>query len=832
MQLGPFVLGHPLGSGGTGTVYHAVHAPSGIAAAVKVVRQTADRRVLRNDLDLEVRAVVALDHPNIVQVYDVGVIDAAAAARSDGALAAGTPWYAMELADDGSLRRRLRSLDWGELAPVLIELLDALAHAHARGVLHLDLKPDNVLFGGRRPGAKLSDFGMGVVGPANPDDDFVRGTPHYMAPEQVRGRWEELGPWTDLYALGCLAWRCVTGEMPIGEGAPREVLEAQVHGGLRPFAARFELPAGVEGWIRRLLHKDPEARYRFAADARRDLAPLAGLPTPSARLRSDWRVSERQGAAEVLPVTGLGLAAIREPPVVGRTRERERLWRALRSAVDGKVRVVILRGAHGVGKTRLARWLATRGHELGAAIPLIGGHHLGGPPDLGIVGAIRRRFPVDPRSPDGEVDLGVRLQACGLAAPDACTAAALLTRGIDRARGGDRPWPEVVADVLQVVARERTPIVVLDDVQWGAGSLEAVRWILANGRSPPAVWVLTADDEALAGQPVEDELLGAIATLPHTEAYLIGPLSEQASAALSRRLLPLDPAVSAEIARRGGGSPLFQVQLVHDWAQRRILEPGPHGFRLCADAQVSPAPATEAPWVQALDEVLAGRDDWRAALEVAAVLGPDVVPGEWQSACAELGLDASPMLVLSLLGHHLVRVSAAAERWSFVHPMLRDAITRRAQAEGRAAAIHRACARVVDPTAAERRAVHLVAAGHGDEALPALLAALDAGVGDLGRAIQLLELVDRVAAALPADDLRRAQIEGHRVRVLLALGRPEEARVAAARQRRVAGDAPGSAFAAERNLAEIALELADGPAALEHAGRIGGCRSARARRRS
>jgi eukaryotic-like serine/threonine-protein kinase len=819
LQLGSFLLGAPLGSGGTATVYRAVHVPTGAEAAVKVVRTTPDRRPMRHDLAAEVRAVVALDHPNIIAVYDVGTVEAETA-ETHPALVAGTPWYAMELAGEGSLRRRTRTLDWPDLLPILRALLDALAHAHARDVLHLDLKPANVLFGGRGAGAKLSDFGMGLVGRADPDDDFVRGTPHYMAPEQARGRWEELGPWTDLYALGCLAWRCVTGGMPIPDDPPEQVLHAQIHDGPGAFEPRFDVPPPLEGWIRRLLQKDPAGRYRFAADAHRALLEVAELE-PGPRLPLDWRVSDRLAAADVLPVTGLGLGAIREPPMVGRTRERERLWGALLDAAAGRVRVVVLRGPIGVGKTRLARWLGVRAHELGASVVLAGGHRRDRlRREDGLLGALRSRYRIGAHGRAiAETELGSELQALGLAAPAARAAASLLARGPDAEPGLAETWFELAAELLHAAAAERTPVVLLDDVHWAGASLDCARWILAQGRSPPAVWVLTVDDEALVDRRAEAAVLDAILALPSAEVLPLGPLSEQARATLSRRILPLEPSASAEVVRQGAGSPRLQVDLVHDWAQRGFLEHGPDGFRL-RPGQQSPGPPDPAQVTAALERALGGRAGWAASLEVAAILGVDVDMGEWQSACAELGLDGTPALVSSLVEHALVSwVGEDVDRWAFVQPLARAALASRVEREGRAAAIHLACARVVDPRHAERRARHLLAADRPDEALPALLEALaSAGVEDVGRASQLLRTVEEVASrGVPADDPRWAAIEDHRVHLLLALGRPDEAREGAVRQRAAAGADPVALFHAERNLSAVAAELGDEAGALAHA---------------
>src|SRR5690606_15752040 len=100
---------------------------------------------------------------------------------------------------------------------VLLSILDALAHAHARGVVHRDIKPGNILLGGHddlRPGVKLADFGLARGSEDFGEERSVAGTPVYMAPEQFRGAWRSFGPWTDLYSLGIVAWELVCGKPP------------------------------------------------------------------------------------------------------------------------------------------------------------------------------------------------------------------------------------------------------------------------------------------------------------------------------------------------------------------------------------------------------------------------------------------------------------------------------------------------------------------------------------------------------------------------------------------------------------------------------------------
>jgi len=338
VRLGDFELLEVLGRGAMGSVFRARHV-SGAAVAVKVLdREDPMQDALFRD---EVRAVAALDHPNIVQVHD------------HGRAPTGRPWLAMELVEAGALD--LRERPWPEVERVLADLLDGLAHAHARGVLHRDLKPDNVLMA---EAARLADFGLaGRLGAAY-------GSPAYMAPEQVDADPEAQGPWTDLYALGCLGWALCCGAPPFF-GSAEEVLGAQVFDELPPFSPRVEVPERVEPWLRRCLEKEPADRWAFAAHARR---AISELPPRSPRPRS--------------MAIGLGLYGLRRVPLVGRVELRQRL----REVAEGEgLRRWVLYGGAGAGKSRLAEELAFEVHERGLARVFRAVHGPTGGPADGLV---------------------------------------------------------------------------------------------------------------------------------------------------------------------------------------------------------------------------------------------------------------------------------------------------------------------------------------------------------------------------------------------------------------------------------------------------------------
>ncbi len=792
VRLGPFVVLDTIGLGAMGTVYHACHDDSGARVAIKVVRPDAasDPFALSN-LTSEIRAVAALDHPNIIRIFDVGLVSPEEAGAAPDRLIGGTPWFAMEVADQGSLRRRLRGLDAGEVHDVLLQLLDALAHAHARGILHLDLKPQNVLFAERSSAPILSDFGMGVVGDPDPTGDFVRGTPHFMAPEQVRGRWEELGPWTDLYALGCLAWLATTGRTPMPEGDPGQILTAQLDRDPGLFEPVVEVPPGFEAWVRRLLAKDPDRRPRCAADAARELLGVLGRPAPE-RIPEDWRASEDEAAADPGEATGMGLVSRREPPLVGRTRERTELWRALRAAADGAPRVVVVRGPRGTGKSRLARWLGVRAAELGSATALSAASGATDP----LHSALSRAFPLDLRDWDAEAGLGTRLTERGLSSDVAGRAAAWIAHG--GARGAASF--DVLCDVLRAVTTDRPAVVWLDDVHRAPDVLRFAHHLLARRSQLPVVLMLTVDDEQAPDAVLRS--LEELGRLPGAAQLELGPLSEQARHHLARRMLPLDPGLAYEVADRSGGSPGFTVELLQELANKGVLAHSHRGLTLPPGMELgAPAGQLEASETQLLP-LLREHPEWERPLRIAAALGARVDEGQWRGVCERAGVPLPDGLAAALAAGRVWRRDGVG--WRFLQPATVESLAAGLTDE----AVHRWCAEALTDTDPVQAGVEWERAGEPGAALDAWLTA---GARLSGPA--LLPVLGRVRGVagnvLGRGDPRVLQVATMASECALALGWLREARDAAGRMLESA-ETDADRQRARVLLAAVAVEDQDG----------------------
>lgn len=297
-----------IGQGAMGRIYRAREKQSGQLVAMKVLLPGKDKEssTRREDaLHREVSAIAQMGHRRIVQIFDYGVFQ-----ESLGELSAGSPYFTMELA-----RRSLHHGDicsWEFLRAALLQILDGLAHAHAREVLHRDLKPDNLLLrdcssleSPEELDLCISDFGIAYGLPRleredNPERKVqgIYGTPHYMAPEQVRGSWRDWGASTDLYALGCIAYELVSGRPPFEGKSAFAVIEKQVSAPPPTLdAPRFWVPKELELWIHRLLAKDPYRRFARAASAAAALVALDDENSPylhTSNLHSEEQPEEKR----------------------------------------------------------------------------------------------------------------------------------------------------------------------------------------------------------------------------------------------------------------------------------------------------------------------------------------------------------------------------------------------------------------------------------------------------------------------------------------------------------------------------------------------------------
>lgn len=316
------VLGR-IGAGGMGVVYRVEHVRMGKVAAMKVLRRDlvddgqAARRFIR-----EVEVVSKLDHPNIVQTFDFGEWR-------------GLLYLVMELVRGEDLAvvvKREGPLPLSRALPLFCQVCDALDEAHHLGVIHRDLKPDNIVLFRRREGehVKVLDFGLAklrerpgvaeVTGAAS-----LVGTPYYMAPEQVRS--EAVDERTDIYALGATIYRVVTGTPAFTGDSPMAILTRHITDAVEPPSMRRAgLPLSLDHLVLKAMAKDPANRFSSAAQMREAITAVLSdrsntndyqPPLPAWVVSPVTAASGVSGGARSQATTAVTQVAVQQPGTQG-----------------------------------------------------------------------------------------------------------------------------------------------------------------------------------------------------------------------------------------------------------------------------------------------------------------------------------------------------------------------------------------------------------------------------------------------------------------------------------------------------------------------------------
>jgi eukaryotic-like serine/threonine-protein kinase len=764
LPMGSFDLLEFIGAGAMGQVWHARHRAEDTPVAIKVItEERASFEDFQEQFRQEVRAVAGLRHPGIVKVFDYGEVPASATELASTDFSPASPYLAMELCPRGSLAALDEQLPWSSVRSILLSLLDALAHAHARGVIHRDLKPSNILLAeaGDAVQTRLTDFGLAFL--ASAPSPTVRkrravcGTPAYMPPEQLMGHWRDLGPWSDLYGLGCLAYELTCGRPPYQGRSIVEIAQMHLHKELPPLNPLTPVPEAFERWIHRLLQKDPAARFRNAADAawglmlmetpqedagqakstyrfssnRRSLllesldeladgpvfkdaqpiqedasAPMELLRAP---MPSDWRQPENSPRSPHLMGAGQGLYGLRRIPLVGRHEQRDLLWQELRTLAQAPwPRAVVINGPSGVGKSRLAQWLCERAGETGAANNLRTTPGAD-PTGMGRLAEMLAGHFQTRGLPRAKVRsrLGDWLCARGVEDPyeaEALTEILSPATEADLDEGQRKTQfsnPEqrygVIARTLGRLAEQRPLVVWLDDVHASLDAVEFVRYCLDSEQvdDRPLLFVATLLDEALTEEQSDSDTFKRLFERPDVLKMPVARLADHEHAELVEELLLLDPALSRRVADRSAGNPLFAVQLVGDWIDRGVLELADGGFALRDGEQALIPDNLYDIWASRLDEALTDdRDDAQLALELAATIGLEVDDREWRVACDIAGYDFPKAARERLLAHKLFNDTDRGVR--FVHGMLRECLERRARQAERWREHNRVAAQMVE----------------------------------------------------------------------------------------------------------------------------------------
>ena len=279
-RLGPYEVLAPIGAGGMGEVYRAHDTRLRRDVAIKVLPETTAGAGVWERFEREARAASALSHPHICAVYDVGE-------------SGGRPFLVMELLEGLPLDDYIggKPVEPSRAAVLAVQIADALEAAHAKGILHRDIKPGNIVVN-RRGHVKVLDFGLArQVSVPGSDATLTMesvtaagtlvGTPHYMAPEILQGKPADTR--SDLWAFGVVLYEMLSGRRPFQGSTLFEVSSAILREPPPPLPANVTSSLNVV--VARCLEKDPEQRYQSAAEVR---AALAGKPEPATPGRRRW----------------------------------------------------------------------------------------------------------------------------------------------------------------------------------------------------------------------------------------------------------------------------------------------------------------------------------------------------------------------------------------------------------------------------------------------------------------------------------------------------------------------------------------------------------------
>jgi len=837
-----------LGRGGMGVVYLCKDLVSNERVALKRLRTPEETKGNPRPEETwwfhqEARAVASLEHPALVR------------ARDFGTLADGSPYLVMDVLPGRSVHEWMHTttIPWPVIWAMADQVIAGLAHAHARGVIHGDLKPSNVMLdlasSGRGPRAYILDLGLAWLRQSRhdprldgaPEPELAThagaGTVGWVAPEQIRKAATHVGPATDLYALGCILYRVLVGR-EVFEGSAQEVLRAHKRTPVPPLLLPPGVPDGVSGYVQRLLAKRPWHRFEYAADARRAWARLrpsqaptleetvASAPAPPVAPSSTPSLGRAVAAARSLAP---GLLGLRPSPMVARDEERRELWSIVEDMAAGRSsprQLVALIGEAGVGKSRLAAWLCEQVHELGMMVPLRARYGRIATPLDGVTGAVNAHFGLEGAdralveqtlinrwevSPDDDESLSwvaataewLRPTPPGTVVPIGPTGKRFVL---------DTPelrWV-VIRKVLERIGRDRPILLWSDDLHHASpNTFEVLSRMRSANPGLRMLVVATARSETLATDLDAALRMEAARAEWNGRVLELRALGVEEIDALLRSTLPLHDNAVAHARSQSRGNPLFALQLLHAWAGGGYLKLERGRYNVPEEALGGRALTTAELWDERLRAV---PTELRLSAYAAAALGEDIRGEVLKTLVAALGMD--PREALVALTRAQILLASGNDQFRWPHALLLEHLIARLNERRDAPAIFRLAANALakHPAVGSRRIMkhrvqNLLRAGDDDVAATLMFRFIEGSWRrgrDTAATLRDLQLLDGRVSGTTA-----AEYAYWRAEALRHTGRLEEARDQAERARRafeVAGDY-GRGAQALRLLGHIASDL-------------------------
>jgi tetratricopeptide (TPR) repeat protein/tRNA A-37 threonylcarbamoyl transferase component Bud32 len=663
LQNGRYTVLKKLGEGGKGVVYKARDTILNRVVAIKMLKSAVISDEAYSRFIREAQTVAKLNHPNIVSIYDIGKEDE-------------KRFFVLEFVDGMSLRGLMETYPDGKCDTqtalrVGIDVCGALQYAHSQGVLHRDVKPENILIT-EEGTAKLMDFGLAkMLGqPTITQEGIIVGTVAYVAPEIALGKGADAR--SDLYSFGAVLYEAVTGKQPFPGEDSVKVIFSHIHDRpISPSKLNPKIPQALADCIMRLLEKGPDKRYQSSADLLNVLREIG-----EGFLREVLVPSHKPSIVIPAPRTSAG----KEIQLIDRVREMTILREAVDRAVRSEGGVVILHGEAGIGKTRLAK-------ELGAYARLRGMQVL-----RGRCPALFRMDGVPPYVLWNEV-IKDYLQICtpeqlykviGFYPSEVCKLAPEVKQKlgaipqslpISPEQERDRLF-EAVSQFIANISKEAPLLVVLDDLQWtDQSSLLLMHYLARTVDREPLVLLGTYRDTDID----QKHPLSPVLTELNRERLLQSvPLKRMPLVEVSemiKQILEQDD-VPKEFCRlvyeKTRGNPFFVEEVIKSLKEEEVIYHEENKWKVSEVSKIE--------FPETVKSVLKARisrldEECQNALTMASFVGNDFT---FDALCGVSGVEEDKLLgtMEKILRSGLVkeRVIRGEDVYSFADVMIRDVL--------------------------------------------------------------------------------------------------------------------------------------------------------------
>lgn len=699
-RFGAYTIDHLLGIGGMACVYAATNR-SGQKVALKILRDDrADDPEVRSRFMQEARTGAHLYHPNIVRFVDFGAENHQL-------------FLAMERVHGVSLWQWVESPPPAhELLDVFDQILGALSHAHARGVVHRDLKPDNILLEEGPNGrlrARLIDFGVAQHPEDETDDELessIVGTPEYMSPEQCIGS-PTVSAASDIYAVGVMLYELLSGRLPFTGTNPAATLLAHLQSPLPAFEARsaYTVPSTGEMVLQRFLAREPADRFSSAAAARVALHGLAvrDSHTSVPDITPPEPVAIRR--SEPPPITP-GLFLVSDPPFVDLHDLLQDLQHRAQEHIknDPRPMAVMVTGAHGSGRTRLINEFASRLNEDGyAKIWRLNTNTHERVIDA-VLTMIRASYPHPIMHPEDRAKrLRAQLLADGISDRTLLEQAVkLLVKSAPVARLSESDIWRLIARLIAAATQRQRVVIVVDDVNHADAQLvPALQLLLSEDmpRAPLLLMSFNTDAERHDASFAEGiESLTAPKSGWVVERRELKRLGLREMQQFLQRAIAISPSVAILMADRVDGNPSYAMLILRSILSR-------YGDNVLRDPIALDRALTELP--ADVSEILIERMEsaWRSgdvptrtldALESLAFLGQRIPRQHALAMLDEEGFEQPTEKLSELLSTPTLSgiIFAHDGDVHFHDRLTRAAIMTRAEQRGRDVEIHARCVEI------------------------------------------------------------------------------------------------------------------------------------------